>query len=608
MKLIYRYLFCLLVCSFSLICRGQSTVAQQLELAYQARLKSDYPTNIKHLKKAASLKDNEGSPKEHAQLFMELGKHFLVMSEFDSAKYYVDQLSQYASRSSLPVVKAYSLVTLATYYNFMDLGEPATENAQKSIEILNDHDEPSLLARANYILYGVYAGWDNLELCDKYAERAVQASILANDYELLANSYSAKAYVAELKYNQAKEAKYVDSIGHYLRLSMDVYQRYPQQVAVRSYAIANINMANAIFQYQDTKNHQVQQQIIRYVQQAKTVYEKFDRNYEIMANVNGLSAEVALLNGDTDLAQQYLLDSYENLNKADVPSYYSLSNVAQGLSDLFSQLGDDHQALFYQQKKEEYTRKEFDQTEMLQANKLEAQFENKKLLNDIQESEQKALNRRIQLILLAGVCIFLLIILILLRNSFKSKHTLQEERNLRLQQQKLDMELQAELQFVLQKEQEFRLLSEQKLLNIQMDQMQKESLADSLQIERKNRLLLRLKDKLKDLETQDNVGLIDRMIRQEMILDEKVSQSAKEFKNIHPEFFQKLKELSADKLSTLELKHCAHIHLKLSTKEIAAAFHIEPKSVRVSKYRIKQKLKLDKEVDLDQFLQSLLES
>ncbi|MGH2622951.1 MAG: helix-turn-helix transcriptional regulator, partial [Sphingobacterium sp.] len=285
-----------------------------------------------------------------------------------------------------------------------------------------------------------------------------------------------------------------------------------------------------------------------------------------------------------------------------------LSNVAQGLSDLFNQIGDYQQALFYQKKKQEYTQKEFDQAEMQQANKLEAQFENKRLLNDIQESRQKALNRMIQLILLTGVCIFLIIILILVRNSFKSKHKLQEERNLRLQQQKLDMELQAELQLTLQKEQEFRLLSEQKLLNIQMDQMQKESLADSLQIERKNRLLLRLKDKLKDLETQENVGFIDRMIRQEMVLDEKVSQSVKEFKNIHPEFFQKLKEISSDKLSTLELKHCAHIHLKLSTKEIAAAFHIEPKSVRVSKYRIKQKLQLDKEVDLDNFLQTLLDS
>src|SRR5690606_12847086 len=111
---------------------------------------------------------------------------------------------------------------------------------------------------------------------------------------------------------------------------------------------------------------------------------------------------------------------------------------------------------------------------------------------------------------------------------------------------------------------------EQKLLNIQMEQMQKESMADALQIERKNRLLMQLREKLKKLETGENTGFIDRMIKDEMRLEERVESYSREFKNIHPGFFQKLKELSEDKLSTLELKHCAYVHLKLSTKEIAA--------------------------------------
>ncbi|MGH2623968.1 MAG: hypothetical protein ACRDE7_09900, partial [Sphingobacterium sp.] len=280
MKLLYSNIFCLLFCSFSIICKGQSTFAKQLELAYQARLKSDYPNNILYLKKALSLKQSEGTPKQRAQLFMELGKHFLVMNEFDSAKYYIEELSQYAQKSDASIVKAYSLLTLATYYNIMDLGESAIENAQKSIEMLKEHPDHGLSARANYILYGVYAGWDNLELCDKYAQRASDAANLGEDYELLANSLSAKAYVAELKYKKSKENKYLDSTTHYLRLSMHVYERFPEQVSVRTYAIANINMANAIFQYQDIKNPKIQQQLLQHVEQAKKVYEKFDRNYQ----------------------------------------------------------------------------------------------------------------------------------------------------------------------------------------------------------------------------------------------------------------------------------------------------------------------------------------
>jgi DNA-binding CsgD family transcriptional regulator len=43
----------------------------------------------------------------------------------------------------------------------------------------------------------------------------------------------------------------------------------------------------------------------------------------------------------------------------------------------------------------------------------------------------------------------------------------------------------------------------------------------------------------------------------------------------------------------------------MDTKKIAGILHIEPKSVRMSRYRIKQKLGLGKEEDLNLFLQNL---
>lgn len=583
---------------------GQSiTLNHLLEEAYQARLKSDYETNIKHLKKAESIMKITDDPEQQSKLLMEFCKHFLVVGNYDRARVYANQSLLVANETDIPIRKAYAYVTLATYFNYLSAGELAVENALKALEILRDTDNPALEARAYYILYGIYSGWNNLDLCEKYAQLSIRKSMLAKDYELLANSYSAKSIVMEFKYNKNKQTKYIDSTRYYLQQSLDIYKNHREDVAVRTYAIANINMANHFFRYQDSKTQNIQDSIIHYANVARLVYEKFDKNYDIMANVNGLLAEVATLRGNDQAAEQYLMNSYIHLTESKEPSYYNLTNVAQGLSNLYSKTDNFQKALLYQKKKEEFTQKIFDEAEMVQANKLEVQYENKRLIADIKESDQNALDRRIQLLLLGGVCIFLLISLFLLRTYSRNKHKLQLERNLRLQQQKEDMEEQSRLQLQIQKEEQARLLSEQQLRNIQMDQMQKESMADALQIERKNRLLIQLKDKLKKLETDDNVGYIDRMIKEEMRLEERVEQSAKEFKNIHPDFFQKLKEQSGDKLSTLELKHCAYIHLKLSTKEIAAAFHIEPKSVRVSKYRIKRKLNLDQEVDLDRFLQ-----
>lgn len=583
----------------------EKTIAEWMEQAYQARLKSDYDSNIKYLKKAESVRASANDPQQQAKLLMELSKHYLVAGHYDTSKVYSDRNRRLADSVRQPISSAYAYVTEATYFNYLNAGELAVENAQKTIDVLRNHSFPELEARAYYILYGVYSGWNDLERCEKYAQLTIDRAKQAADYELLANAYSAKSVVMEFKYDRAQKVEYLDSIPVYLQQSMAVYHSHPDAVAVRTYAIANINMANHFFRYREPKQADTRAKITHYAETARKVYEKFDQNYDVMANVNGLLAEVASVEGNNQVAERYLMDSYIHLIEAKDPSYYNLTNVAQGLSDLYSRNGDLRKALLYQKKKEEFNQQIFDQAQMAQTNKLEAQYENKRLMADIRDSEQRANNRRVQLYLLVGVCISLIISLLLLRLSFKNKHKLQAERNLRLQQQKQDMEEQSKLQMQIQRQEKARLLSEQKLLGMQMEQLQKESMADALQIERKNRLLMQLREKMKKLETDDNAGYVDRMIREEMRLDERVAQSAREFKNIHPEFFQKLKEQSDDKLTSLELKHCAYMHLKLSTKEMAAAFHIEPKSVRVSKYRIKQKLNLDKDVDLDRYLQEL---
>ncbi len=59
------------------------------------------------------------------------------------------------------------------------------------------------------------------------------------------------------------------------------------------------------------------------------------------------------------------------------------------------------------------------------------------------------------------------------------------------------------------------------------------------------------------------------------------------------------------KIFTLNMKLCAYLYLKMYTRQVSKLMHIEPKSVRMSRYRIKQKLDLDKEEDLNAFLHKL---
>lgn len=594
----------LLYCFFFNLRAQENTLAQFLDKAYTARLKADYDTNLRLLKEAEQIKERTQNPILLAKLHVELSKQYLVNADYKKALEYAKKCLQLGHRTKNKTAEAYGYLAMATYYNYLNIGDLAVSNAQKTLKLAKDQDH-ALRSRAYYILYGVYSGWNDVALCKKYARLTIIAAIEGADNEMLSNAYAGYSTAMEFHYGETKNRQYLDSMKHYLHLSADVYKKSPEKVGVRTYSIANINLANYFFLYQPLNKQATQDSILFYANIAKKFTRTSDKNYTLMGNVNGLLAELAKLQGKDQLAESYLMDSYIHLMEASAPSYYTLSNVAQGLSDLHNKRGDFKKALFYQKKKETFNNKIFDERKMLQTRKLEAQYENDKLLEDIKTAAQRAESQKMQKFLFAGICLLLLISIFLLISSFKSKTKLQEEKSRRLQQEKQDAERNSKLQLKMQAEEQARLQAEQQLLLLQKEQMQKEAMADALQIERKNRLLLQMKDKLQKLETEQNRGYVEKIIKEEMRLEESVERSAKEFESINPTFFSKLKEMSNDKLTPLELKHCAYLRLQLNTKEIAAAFYIEPKSVRVSKYRIKQKIGLDKDTDLDRFLQEL---
>jgi preprotein translocase subunit SecY len=73
------------------------------------------------------------------------------------------------------------------------------------------------------------------------------------------------------------------------------------------------------------------------------------------------------------------------------------------------------------------------------------------------------------------------------------------------------------------------------------------------------------------------------------------------FSEVHPSFFSKLKENSAE-LTQYDLKHCAYIRMNLSTKEIGRILNISERSVQTARYRIKKKLNLLPQEDLTDFI------
>ena len=82
------------------------------------------------------------------------------------------------------------------------------------------------------------------------------------------------------------------------------------------------------------------------------------------------------------------------------------------------------------------------------------------------------------------------------------------------------------------------------------------------------------------------------------------SQFVFKFKQLHPNFLEKLKKLNTT-ISPTETKLSILVFLNLTSKEIADLLNISPSSVNQGKYRLKKKLNIDKEKSITQFFQEL---
>ena len=73
------------------------------------------------------------------------------------------------------------------------------------------------------------------------------------------------------------------------------------------------------------------------------------------------------------------------------------------------------------------------------------------------------------------------------------------------------------------------------------------------------------------------------------------------FARIDPEFFKKLSNINP-KLTPLDLKHCAFIKMNLDNYELKKILNVEMKSIQMTRYRLKKKLKLQEEESLREFI------
>ncbi|SFR47454.1 hypothetical protein SAMN04490243_1927 [Robiginitalea myxolifaciens] len=143
----------------------------------------------------------------------------------------------------------------------------------------------------------------------------------------------------------------------------------------------------------------------------------------------------------------------------------------------------------------------------------------------------------------------------------------------------------------------------------EIEHKKKELASQTLHLVQKNTFLEELQENLQTLRQSPEkfkmeFRRIAMLLKKEKASDRDWETFKTYFSEVHNDFDQKLKTFS-DSISEKEIRLAAFLRMNLTTKEIAATMNVLPESVLKSKYRLKKKLGLDKETELNEFLASL---
>ena len=123
----------------------------------------------------------------------------------------------------------------------------------------------------------------------------------------------------------------------------------------------------------------------------------------------------------------------------------------------------------------------------------------------------------------------------------------------------------------------------------------------------KDELLTELKYKIFksiDISENDPVREIINLIDENINKNKEWELFKIHFEEIHPRFFGQLREI-APNITRSELKLCAYIRINMSTKEIASVMHIVVDSVSKKRNRLRKKLKLKSNINLNKYLHKI---
>lgn len=506
----------------------------------------------------------------------------MIQRDGVAAQQAADSMLYHAQRAS-ELYKGIAYFRMGYLQNLQNKPEEAFESWEKAIPMLEENDGQKYLSSIYYLKFGIYAERENQKEASRYAELTLESAQKSKDIDAEVKAWQIKGTYEVDLFEQNGRTIHLQAAKDAFEQSVSLYKQHQTSIKNPSVvALSALYLANLCLEYDSTLK---KEDIMRYVNLALQTSKEVN-NIEMQANAYAILSKIHMQSANWAAAEQALLTQMALTDSLPSPNYYLELNNLELLATLHEKKGDPQQALEYYKKYVTTYKKVFDseQTETIQ--QLEAQYENEKKSKELELLHQKNafqkkkswLYSALALIAIAG----LLFLFVAYR--FKLKYAFEREK--------------------LKDEEAARLKAEQALIAQEKEQLQKELMVGMLQIERGAESLKELKERIETAKSQH--PQLSKFIKGELKINSDFDLIRSEIQDIHPEFFKRLQSKASEKLTSADLRYCAYFSLQFPTKQIAELLNVAPKSVRMAKYRLKQKFGLAKDDDFDVFLQDLL--
>ncbi|GAB5551872.1 MAG: hypothetical protein Sapg2KO_14630 [Saprospiraceae bacterium] len=526
----------------------------------------DYQSALEYYQMADSLLQDIEWPREQTLIYGNFAATYKALGQYDQSLEWNEKFIEKAKEIDNQYFVAFGYQLTGDLFHDKGQNELAAMNYLKAVRIYEKSTDIARLGDAFRALGASQTSFQRYEDAQENLEKAIKIYIDLNDQLYLSQAYR------DLGLNYFQQEKYAAADDFYKKAL------FLSQTVADTFGIAQ-----ALGNLGEIKYESLQYDSAKYYSLESL------RFLEIIGNPYTIGTEYTNLGNAFLKLEAYseALSAFEKaealLEPLEVPG--SMKFVYLGLSQVYEVDKDYDKALPL------YMQYVTISDSMFTVEKV-TKLEEVQLIYDVEKKDQEIallskdielgdLRRQLLIVAIGGLALVAGLIIYMQFMRRKKERKIEEERNRRQQAE-------------LQKKQ------------LEKDQLERELASQVLQLCRKNELLARVQKEVKELTPEEannrsDFKRLNRTIQSNLQSDEDWKQFLSTFEKVHPDFLKQIRQ-SAQSLSPAEQRLACLFRMNLSSKEIATLLNISDQGVKKARYRLRKKLGLPSEVNLQEHL------